>query len=960
MERETLAHLTAAQRAAVTHDSGPLLVLAGAGTGKTRVLVERIAWLVRERHVPPHRILALTFTEKAAHELVERVDLALPISAFQPWVGTFHGFGEFVLREEALAIGLDPQFRILSPLEAWLLLKRHLFSLPLDLFRPLGNPTGFLQALLDFFAQAKDQGVTPERLKEYACGLKSPEWQELAAVYSAYVQIQRNERLMDFGDLTLETVRLLRDRPNVRAAYRARFPEILVDEFQDTNRMQLELLELLSGPIPLRSGSAGQAGNLVVASDDDQAIFSFRGSNLANVLDFRARFKSSELIVLTDNFRSPQTLIDHAHRLIEQNNPYRLEATAGISKHLVSRKETDDRKPEAVVKHRHFSTEEEEFTWVASEILRLVDAGAAYRDSAVLTRTNAQAADFASFLTHRDIPHLITEARGLLARPEAKDILAYLRLLTDPRDGRSLFRLLTHPAFKVTPADRALVLAELKVSPTALALLESAKLQEYLTESSREGVKRLAQLLSHHLTAYRTTSPSDLILQFLERSGILKQAIAESASHPEVLPNLQALLSTVRSFERGAGNPDLLSLLDILSAATEGSEGPRSAELPADTDAVRVLTVHAAKGLEFPFVFVIGATADRYPSRNRRRTLELPLELVPSGGGLEKLDAREAHVLEERRLLYVALTRAERCLTLTSSTAAAHSQTRRKPSPFIHEAGISSVSVATDKRTPEEQLVLPMAASAAPRPPAEGLLRLSASKITDYDTCPLKYRFRYVLNVPTPPHYALSFGITIHRVLYDLARAVEAGQHPTIEDALGFYDTRWVSEGYESIEHERARQHSGRKALRQYLEIHPALRTEKPLAVEVPFSFFIGSTRVTGRIDRLDQADGSKNAVVVTDFKTGEGKSKSADTDVQLSIYAFATRAALGYEPARLQLSYVETGKDDVTSRTTEQDAETARHVEEVATRVRAEDFRATPGFHCRFCDFRTICDYAA
>lgn len=952
-QSERLSHLTAAQRAAVTSDEGPVLVIAGAGTGKTRVLVERIAWLVSENSVPPQNILALTFTEKAATELQERVDTALPISAFQPWIGTFHGFCESVLREEALAIGLNPRFRILSAPEAWLLVKRQLFTFPLKTYRPLGNPTKFVASLVEFFAMAKDQGFTPDALAAYARAQNDPaqaaRWTELAATYRAYVDLQRQEGVMDFGDLVLETLRLFRERPEVDAKYRQRYPQILVDEFQDTNTTQGALLEAL----------AAQTGNLVVVSDDDQAIYAFRGSNIQNILAFRERFPKSTVIVLTENFRSPQPLLDHAYTLIQHNNPHRLEATASVSKRLTAQKgvSAGAAQEEPVVDHRHFSTEEEEFSWIAEETLRLVDGGIAYRDIAILLRTNAQAADLVPSLLRRDIPHVTTEARGLLSRPEVKDSLSYFRLLADPTDARALYRLLTHPALNVTDGDRTILLEALRTRRgPVLPLLQDANLSNRLVPVSRPGLHRLADLLAHHVREFRTLQPSHVYLEFLERSGVLKTAVNASAQHPEVLPNLQAFLTYIRALERGLGAGEFLEFFDIMEAAAEGGEGPATAQLPPETDAIRILTVHGAKGLEFPYIFIAGASADRFPARGRTRPLELPADIVPAPAGTVDLDDRAQHVLEERRLFYVALTRAQRRLVLTSSTAAAGARMRRKPSPFITEAEIPSRAAAAPGGA-QQVLALPPPAVPVRVKVPEAAARLSASKIAEYLQCPKKYEFRYVLNVPVPPQPVLSFGTTIHDVLRDVAREVLAGRSPTIENVLTMYERNWQADGYESPAYEAERKTAGQRALRAYLTQYPELLTRSPLAVEAPFSVALATTRLSGRIDRIDKLEDGR--ILVTDFKTGEGKMRDAASDIQISIYALALRRAFRLDPSELRLSYVETGREDATTRPPEQDADTAQRVEDIAARIRAGDFHATPGFLCRFCDFRNICDDA-
>ncbi|TSC63664.1 MAG: hypothetical protein G01um1014106_451, partial [Parcubacteria group bacterium Gr01-1014_106] len=596
---------------------------------------------------------------------------------------------------------------------------------------------------------------------------------------------------------------------------------------------------------------------------------------------------------------------------------------------------------------------------VAGEILRLVDQGYTYRDIAVLARTNAQAGDFAASLLRRDIPYVVSESRGLLARPEVKDALAYFRLLGDPRDGRALFRLLSHPALGVSAADRSHILAELRTAPeAALPFLRRPTLQERLASPSREGLTRLADLLAYHMNAFRTLRPSAAYLEFLERSGMLKHAIQESPQHPEVLPNLQAFLAYVRALEHGVPEGDALEFLELIDAAADSGQGPPAADLPSETDAVRLLTVHAAKGLEFPQVFVIGATADRYPARGRRRPLELPPELAPVSTTLAELDDREAHVLEERRLFYVALTRAQHRLLVTSSTSAAGMRARRKPSPFIAEADIPSTTIAGASASASEQLTLPFTPIAAPvRARADRALTLSASKINEYETCPLKYEFRYVLQIPTPPQHTLSFGNSIHAVLHRIGATTLSGRTPSREDALVWFDQQWIPDGYMSPEHAAARKEAGRTALQAYLSKYPELLRTPPLAVEVPFSLQLSTTRVTGRIDRIDRAE--NGAVIITDFKTGEGKGKDASTDTQLSIYALATRKALGLEPAKLRFAYVETGAEEASTRTQEQDIQTAQHIEDVASRIRRGEFQATPGYWCRFCDFRKICDYA-
>lgn len=318
-------NLNPEQKAAVTHGSGPLLIVAGAGTGKTTVITERVAWLLREGKAKPEELLVLTFTEKAAQEMEERIDRLLPYGYVDILISTFHSFGERILREYGLEVGLDTRFRILSAAEQWLLLRNAQSTLPLKHYKPLGNPTRFLHALLTNFSRAKDEMVTPDQYLEYAQSLpKASEEEkevaektlEVAECYGAYEQLLRDSGHLDYGDLILQTLRLVQERPSVAANARKRFTHILVDEFQDTNFAQYELVKQLAAP----------RNNLTVVGDDDQSIYKFRGASISNILEFKRDFPGSAEVSLVRNYRSAQNILDLAYSFIQKNNPNRLEA----------------------------------------------------------------------------------------------------------------------------------------------------------------------------------------------------------------------------------------------------------------------------------------------------------------------------------------------------------------------------------------------------------------------------------------------------------------------------------------------------------------------------------------------------------------------------------------------------------------------------------------------------------
>jgi DNA helicase-2/ATP-dependent DNA helicase PcrA len=337
-----LADLTARQRKAVTHGDGPLLIVAGAGTGKTTVITRRIAWLIAEKRALPSEVLALTFTDRAAFEMIERVDRLVPYGHNDAQISTFHAFGDRLLRDHALEAGLSDQSTVLSRAEQIIFLREHLFELPLDRYRPLGDPTRFLSALVTLISRLRDEDVAPGayqaaagRMADAAAAAPDDEplveraatHAELAATYDAYERLMRGSDRIDFGDQVSLSLRLLREHPAVLAEVRGRYRYILVDEFQDTNHAQWELVKLL----------AAEHGNVTVVGDDDQSIYRFRGAALGNILGFRETYPKAGSVVLVDNYRSRQPILDAAHRLIRHNDPERLEAREGIDKRLKAR-----------------------------------------------------------------------------------------------------------------------------------------------------------------------------------------------------------------------------------------------------------------------------------------------------------------------------------------------------------------------------------------------------------------------------------------------------------------------------------------------------------------------------------------------------------------------------------------------------------------------------------------------
>ncbi|HEY7625127.1 MAG TPA: ATP-dependent helicase, partial [Candidatus Limnocylindria bacterium] len=460
---DILGGLQPEQRAAVEHGDGPLLVVAGAGTGKTHVLTARIVHLITSGAARPHQILAVTFTERAAAEMQERVDINTPIGLNDAVIRTFHGFGDEVFREFALELGRSGELRVLSPAEQVILVREHLYGcsvceigLPLRRYRPAGDPLQHVRALLDLFGRARDEDVSPEAYVVYAAKLRAAvgegidadvradeaaSHEELAATYDAYNRIKERHGVVDFGDQIALTLKLLRDHPGAAARLRARFRYILVDEFQDTNDAQFELLRLLAEP----------HRNITVVGDDDQSIFAWRGGTLRNFDRFRASYPEHRTVPLIENRRSPQGLLDAAYRLISKN-PDRLETTLGIDKRLRGRAAEDDPGVDHIQKVAGVEEAESVAELIAREAVRRQRR---FGDFAILVRNNSDATPFLHALAQRQIPTHFSGGGQLYERPEIRLLISFLSAVALPSDSRHVYNLAVSPLYGFPTADLA-------------------------------------------------------------------------------------------------------------------------------------------------------------------------------------------------------------------------------------------------------------------------------------------------------------------------------------------------------------------------------------------------------------------------------------------------------------------------------------------------------------------------
>jgi DNA helicase-2/ATP-dependent DNA helicase PcrA len=971
-----LEGLTPDQAVAVTHGEGPLLIVAGAGTGKTTVVTRRIAYLVSSRRARPSEILALTFTDKAAEEMEARVDLMVPYGFADMWISTFHAFGDRVLRDEGLALGLNTDFRVLTRPEQLVFLREHLFEFPLRRFRPLGDPTKHLQALVTLFSRAKDEAVSPEGYQAFAAGLAdraraaaSDDAQreeaeihgELAACYREYQRLLGERGLVDFGDQVLLCLRLFREHPAILEKYRERFRFVLVDEFQDTNHTQWELVKLL----------AGRAGNITVVGDDDQSIYKFRGAAISNILGFTAVYPEARRIVLRENFRSSQAILDAAYRLIRHNDPDRLEVREGIDKRLVT-KAAEGPPP----RHLHHDTVSSEADGVARLIAGRVEAGAwAYRDVAILVRANRDADPFLRAMNMQGIPWRFSGNQGLYARPEVRLLLAFLRAVGDPEDTVSLYFLAGSELYEMDGWQLARCASVARRTNRSLRWvfenLESAAELGDLDLTARATVDRLVKDLKEYVGLSRERSTGEVLYQFLMRSGLLKRLTAAGTPAADArVGTIARFFEIVHRFSDVADRDRVPQFIQHLDLLMEGGDDPAAVEADEDADAVHVLTVHRAKGLEFPVVFLAGLVADRFPSRGRREPLALPdglLHDVLAGG--------DFHLQEERRLFYVGLTRAKRELYLSSARDYGGVRAK-KVSRFVLEA----LDLPPAEPKPYKASALEAIQRHAPSVeeetdalraiPDHEILALSHYQVDDYLTCPLKYKYIHVLRVPIREHHSVVYGKALHEAIsfYLRRKLAEAqggpgqGGQVTEAEVLEVFEEAWQSVGFLSREHEDLRLEEGRAVLRRFVagEERTGLT---PTAVERPFTFLLGTTKVVGRFDRVDERDGRVSIIdykssAVRDQKEADRRAKES---LQLTIYALAYGDMHGRIPDAVELHFLESGLVGGAHKTEEDLTAVRTTIGEVARRIRARNFAATPGYlQCSYCAFREICPSTA
>jgi DNA helicase-2/ATP-dependent DNA helicase PcrA len=954
------------QREAIEHTRGPMLVVAGAGTGKTSVLIQRIARLVQEGHAKPDQILALTYTVEAAKQMRDKVRTLLGQEIHS---ATFHDYCYGLLARAG------KKFDVLDDKDLWIFLRKRIHELRLEHYVRAANVAKFLSELLNFLSRCHDELVTPARYAEYVARLargevqvhrvaKSKEQlsdaevigrcQEISRVFATTEEWLREKNLGTFSHMITRAHDLLSSDEELLAAERARYPFILVDEFQDANFAQIKILSALAG---------GDA-NLFGVGDPDQAIYRFRGASSAAFHLFRRSFPQTRLVVLGKNRRSLTPILQCAFAVVDKNPPvFAAKQRDSVSYQrtpLQSAREEDAKRegktlPTYPVEAVSFSRKEAE----APDVVRLIEeikrhSKCKWSDFAVLYRSHIHRDETVLELAERQIPYTI-ENMDVSDTSEVRDLFACADVVVDLGSDASLFRVAALPQFDVDPE-------ELRTALRALA------------KDSKDGVTAPLSAVLHKVPG------GDAVIAAVQRARAeLSQKQVKTRAALQVIgkqfgldcnrPALRAALKFANDWENKAttATGQLGEWIEYLGYFREaGGVIPMAAK--ENEDAVHLITAHGAKGLEFSHVFILRATGGSFPTGYRESLVEFPKELRDPDSAAAG-DDKTLHDQEERRLFYVSMTRAKDSLHVYGKQGIGRD---KSPAGYMREMAANPVLqpwLISRAALPSQPELIEIAAAADQNypgssklaawlalPAIEGLnARLSASAVETYETCPLQFKFEREWKLSRQLHAAVQYGAVVHRVLRTYYDSIRLGRPKTDEELIQLFRDNLADCKIEDAYQNDLYLKQGLSQLHEFLSRARAQPSPEVLHTEEWFDVQMGSSKVAGRIDRMDRA--SDGTVTIVDYKTGKARpQEDADESLQLSIYAIAAREKWGYHVGEVMFHNLE-GNVEVVSRRTDFQLEQARErVHNAAQHIAEGNFNPKLGFHCTFCAFRGLC----
>ncbi len=937
-----------------------MLVLAGAGTGKTTVLVERIVALLEKGHASAGEILAVTYTLNGAEEIEKRVAQRIgPIFSAGLKARTFHAYGFELLQRAGRGFGL------VTREDLWVYLRRRLRELGLEHFIRANRPGKFLSDLLIFFDRCLDDLVNATDYERYveqvAAGkialprvsmprdadkLTDEEvlarCREIARAFRKVEEMLAKDNLGTFGHMIVRAVELLWEDRALLEQERRRARFLLIDEFQDSNVAQLELAQLL----------AGDERNIFAVGDPDQAVYRFRGASAAAFEEFLARFPDAQVLPLEENQRSTRAILQCAFSTIRAN-PEPL-GSDGRGAPLWQRRPLESARAERARQQAKPWRERpvelviapdgaSEAGDIAESIReRREELGCRWSDFAVLYRQHSHRETLLGEFAQRRIPVLI-EGVGVLETPAGRDLLALLRAIHSGGDAVSLLRLAALPQFGINGELLRLRMAEAGRDVNLEKLLEEIEGGPTL-RSALEEARRFALGEGRKVTS---------VLDFAVRRFSIRVPPQQLAALRDFLTEWEGKPIT-RSGQVG----EFLEYLDFFTEAGGALRPPASAE----GDGVWLMTAHAAKGLEFAHVFVPRVASASFPAAYGARLFEFPRELA-RGRAPFQADSKELHYQEELRVFYVAITRARDSLTLSARRARGKDPVpprylrqlagAKALGPFLWQRDAREYRVNLEAASPAGSAVTPWI-EWPPRVPLDAA-PLSASAIDSYERCPLQFKIARDWNLPAEPAAPMQFGAAVHTVLHDYFRALRQGESRTREQVLAKFREEMAKGRFDDPLQRELYEKQGEEQVSAFLATSAAAPAPIVLDTERKFRVEINGVTVVGRVDRLDQLEGKR--VRIVDYKTGRPRDQEdADKSLQLSLYALAARDAWDADPASLVFYNLDTNSAVETFRSPAQLQEAACKVREVADRIAQGDFAPKRDYHCTWCPYRAVC----
>jgi len=992
---DLLTNLNPEQRAAVELTERPVFVLAGPGTGKTRVTCNKLAYLIKEQGYQPDEILALTFSGKAAQEMEDRVEELLPkVADIQ--ISTFHSFCYSIIRENSLELGINTGGPVITDEYQQAFLLGHLDELGLEHFMVPARPIDLVKTFQGAIARFKQENIPIERLEAYLKKKLEEEEEpgeellkltDFAKAYRAYEDFKAEKNLLDFGDMQLLTLKLFETKPVILERYQQKLRYIIVDEFQDTDFIQLQILFKLA-----------PTGNITVVGDDDQSIYRFRGAYLTNILELREFYGAQkippEIVVLKTNYRCTGNIQKVASNLI-RNNPDRVE------KDIITQKDDG-----AQVHSTLYQNDWEQAKGIARIIHDLHEQGRGWGDMAILVRKRTFAIPLIEMFEKTGIPLEIVGSREYFREPIVRAVVAYLKVLNDPiLHQPALGHLLMRPVHGILPGEIPKLATYARNK--RVSLWETlGDLNDFKGDSTQFmqfhwGMKNLFALKGER-------GLLELVRAVLFGKDLFRVEIARG--HMDNIRLLNRFLHLTTEFLEIYPDASLEDFLVHLEALTDLGMEDKATEPTKGT--VHLMTVHGSKGKEFPVVFIPCLNQDRFPSRYRPYKIDIPDELadglVPEGG------AKELHRQEERRLFYVATTRGKDELFLSYCKNYGSNKKETPPSVFhteIMDAGVGYEHTEKDELEEEleersrsvksaifnrmitaiqrdewQEAVDALTALAMVKDEGVSILKSSGnlqlqayidelkvlqrapvtehlkdityspSKLGLYENCPKKYWFSYVLKIPGERKTYFTLGSVVHTVIELITQQLKAGEVLSEDEALTILESRWRSGAYEFTSKEQQDRAVAEEMIRNFL-VHQGTKDSTIVDIEKWISLDIEGRTIRGKVDRIDDVG---ETLEVIDYKSSKNRTSRPQLkkDFQMALYKLGVDNAFQKPVSQVGHWYLRMDQEWMVELTDEELEAVRQRAVAVMESIEAGQFEATPGYQsCRYCDYGELCD---